>query len=222
MEKQTLAILHQRKQVCLSQLTRAFNLAENPACRLERKSHKQKQFLFPVMVKTIKFEIVKKRGRVEIRRYPRIIIAKVGNYENDSFGLIFHFISGQNRQKTKLKMTAPVFSQEIKMTTPVISDFSGSGYMAFVMPAEFVLATTPEPLDNRVKIEEVPERYVAALRFSGSWSESNFDAKTRELLQELAQAKIKTNGNVFSMLYNPPFTPWFLRRNEVAIEVELG
>jgi hypothetical protein len=100
-------------------------------------------------------------------------------------------------------MTAPVLSQEIKMTTPVISDFSGSGYMAFVMPAEFVLETTPEPLDDRVKIEEVPEMYVAALRFSGSWSEANFDAKARELLEELAKAKIKTKGNVFSMLYNP-------------------
>jgi hypothetical protein len=172
------------------------------------------------MVKTIKYEIVKRRGRVEIRCYPRIIIAKVSNHENDSFGLLFRFISGQNRQKAKVKMKAPVLSQEIKMTTPVISDFSGSGYMAFVMPAEFVLATTPEPLDDRVKIEEVPEMYVAALRFSGSWSEANFDAKARELLEELAKAKIKTKGNVFSMLYNPPFTPWFLRRNEVAIEVE--
>ena len=172
------------------------------------------------MVKSMKYEIVKKTGKVEIRRYPSTIIAKVSNCENDSFGLLFRFISGQNREKAKVKMTAPVFSQEIKMTTPVISDFSGSGYMAFVMPAEFVLETTPEPLDNRVKIEVVPERYVAALRFSGSWSEANFVAKTRELLEELAEAKVKAKDNVFSMLYNPPFTPWFLRRNEVAIEVE--
>jgi hypothetical protein len=30
---------------------------------------------------------------------------------------------------------------------------------------------------------------------------------------------LKTIGNIFTMLYNPPFTPSFLRRNEVAIEV---
>jgi len=119
-----------------------------------------------------------------------------------------------------VKMTAPVVSQEIKMTAPVLSDFSGSGYMAFVMPSEFNLETTPEPADSRVKIEEVPARIVGVLRFSGSWSEDHFREKTKELLQEIADAKIKTKGSVFTMLYNPPFTPSFLRRNEVAIEVE--
>jgi hypothetical protein len=38
--------------------------------------------------------------------------------------------------------------------------------------------------------------------------------------RELATAKVKPKGNVFAMLYNAPFTPWFMRRNEVAIEVE--
>lgn len=175
------------------------------------------------MVETAKYEVLKKLERVEIRRYPRIVLAKVGNYETDSFGLLFRFISGDNKAKEKVKMTAPVVSQdasqEIKMTSPVLSEFSNEGYMAFVMPSEFSLETTPEPLDNRVKIEELPDRVVAVLRFSGSWSEKNFEAKTKELLDELAKAKIRTRGRVFSMLYNPPFIPGFLRRNEVAIEV---
>jgi hypothetical protein len=172
------------------------------------------------MVETIKYEIVRKLNKVEIRRYPKIVTARVSNFEDDSFGLLFRFISGQNKQKTKVKMTAPVVSQEIKMTAPVLSDFSGSGYMAFVMPSEFSLETTPEPLDSRVKIDEVPARLVAVLRFSGSWSEAHFEEKTKELLEELRNARVKTKGSVFTMLYNPPFTPGFLRRNEVAIEVE--
>ena len=176
------------------------------------------------MVQTIKYEIIRKIGKVEIRRYPEIVIAKVSNYESDSFGLLFRFISGDNKTKEKVKMTSPVVeqaaSQEIKMTSPVLSDFSNEGYMAFVMPSEFSLETTPEPLDSHVKIEEVPARTVAVLRFSGSWSEKHFEAKTKELLDELAGAKIETRGSVFTMLYNPPFIPGFLRRNEVAIETE--
>ena len=172
------------------------------------------------MVETVKYEVIKKLNRVEIRRYPKIVIARVSNFEDDSFGLLYRFISGQNRQKAKVKMTAPVVSQEIKMTAPVFSDFSGSGYMAFVLPSEFSPETTPEPLDSRVKIEEVPARLVAVLRFSGSWSEAHFEEKTKELLDELENEKIETKGGVFTMLYNPPFTPSFLRRNEVAIEVE--
>jgi len=176
------------------------------------------------MVQTIKYEIEKKINQIEIRRYPKITVAKVDNNELDSFGLLFRFISGENIQKKKVKMTSPVVSQEpsqeIKMTSPVLTDFSDEGYMAFVMPQEFNLEDIPQPLDNRVKIEEVPGRIVAVLRFSGSWSEDRFEAKRKELLEELARAKIKPKGDVFTMLYNPPFTPSFLRRNEVAIEVE--
>ncbi len=176
------------------------------------------------MVQSVKYEVLRKLGNVEIRRYPKIVIAKASNVEPDNFGLLFRFISGNNKQRAKVKMTAPVVSQdtsqEIKMTSPVLSEFSSQGYMAFVMPSELNLETTPLPLDSSVKIEEVPSRLVAVLRFSGSWSEAHFEEKKQELLQELVNARIKTKGRVFSMLYNPPFTPSFLRRNEVAIEVE--
>jgi hypothetical protein len=114
-------------------------------------------------------------------------------------------------------MTATVVSQQIEMTSPV---FSETDTMAFVMPAEFTLETTPEPLDNRVKIAEIPERLVAALRFSGRWKETHFEKEKQELFEELANAKIKAKGGVFTMLYNPPFIPGFLRRNEVAVEIE--
>ncbi len=176
------------------------------------------------MVQTIKYEVVRKLAKVEVRRYPEIVLAKVSNVEADSFGLLFRYISGNNIKKEKVKMTTPVMSkdtsQEIKMTSPVLSEFSTDGYMAFVMPSEFNLETAPLPMDNRIKIEQIPPRLVAALRFSGSWSEVHLKEKTKELLEELATAKVKARGSVFTMLYNPPFTPSFLRRNEVAIEVE--
>jgi SOUL heme-binding protein len=64
------------------------------------------------MVQTIKYEIIRKLEKVEIRRYPEIVIAKVSNYESDSFGLLFRFISGNNKTKEKVKMTAPVVEQD--------------------------------------------------------------------------------------------------------------
>ena len=176
------------------------------------------------MVQSVKYEVIRKLENVEIRRYPKMVIAKVSNYESDSFGLLFRFITGNNIQKEKLKMTTPVvsqdYSQEIRMTSPVLSEFSSEGYMAFVMPSELNLETTPAPVDSRVRIEEIPSRTIAVLRFSGSWSEAHFEKETKQLLKELTEAKIKTKGGVFTMLYNPPFTPSFLRRNEVATEVQ--
>jgi len=168
------------------------------------------------VVETIKYEVIRSVGKIEIRLYPKVVIARVDDPNVDAFGLLYDFITGANVQKAKVKMTAPVVSQEIAMTSPVLSQ---TGTMAFVMPAKLSLETTPQPTDDRVEISEIPSRKVAVLRFSGGWSEHRFEEETNELLQELAKAKIQTKGNVFSMLYNPPFTPGFLRRNEVAVEI---
>ena len=170
------------------------------------------------MVDAAKYEVLKKIGKIEIRRYPSLVTARVDGYGDGGFNLLFSFISGNNRQKSDIAMTAPVVSEKIAMTAPVLSE---KGAIAFIMPEGFKLETTPEPLDDRVKILEVPERVVAALRFSGRWSNSIFQKKTEELLAEIEKAGLKVASQVFSMRYNGPFTPWFLRRNEVAAEVEL-
>jgi hypothetical protein len=159
------------------------------------------------MVEQTKYEVLREINNIEIRRYPSLVIAKVDGYGDGGFNLIFNFITGNNRQKSQIAMTAPVLSE--------------SDSIGFVMPEGLTLETTPEPLDERVKIVEIPERVVAALKFSGRWSNSIFKKKSKELLKELIkEAGIKTVGQVFTMRYNGPFTPWFMRRNEVAIEVE--
>jgi hypothetical protein len=169
------------------------------------------------MVEQAKYEILKKIGKIEIRRYPRLVIARVDGYGDGGFNLLFRFITGNNRQKSDIVMTAPVVSEEIAMTAPVLSE---KGSIAFIMPEGYTMETTPEPLDDRVKIVEVPERVVAALKFSGRWSNSIFKKKTKELLVEIENARLKVAGQVFSMRYNKPFTPWFLRRNEVAVPID--
>ncbi len=69
------------------------------------------------MVEQIKYEVVKKRGQIEIRRYPRLVIARVDGYGDDGFNNLFQYISGNNRQKTRLVMTAPVVTGIIVPTS---------------------------------------------------------------------------------------------------------
>jgi len=170
------------------------------------------------MVEQAKYEVLKKINTIEIRRYPRLVIARVDGYGDGGFNFLFNFITGNNKQKASVKMTAPVVSEQIAMTAPVLSEPNS---LAFIMPKEYTLETTPEPLDDRVQIVEVPERIVAALRFSGRWSESIFNKKALKLIEELKKEGVKTIGKVFSMRYNGPFTPWPLRRNEVAVPVSI-
>jgi effector-binding domain-containing protein len=169
------------------------------------------------MVEQARYKVLKRIGKIEIRRYPRLVIARVEGYGDGGFNILFRFITGNNRQKSDIAMTAPVVSEQIAMTAPVLSE---TGSIAFIMPEGYTIETTPEPLDERVKIVEIPERIVAALRFSGRWSDSILKKKSEELLKELTAAGIKTVGQVFSMRYNAPYTPWFMRRNEVAVAVD--
>ena len=171
------------------------------------------------MVEQAKYEVLKQINNVEIRRYATLVIARVNGYGDGGFNLLFNFITGNNRQKSKIAMTAPVVSEQIAMTAPVLSESDSIG---FVMPEGFTIETTPEPLDDRVKIVEIPERVVAALRFSGRWSNSIFKKKSNIMLEELKKAGIKTVGQVFTMRYDGPFTPWFMRRNEGTVAIEFS
>jgi hypothetical protein len=170
------------------------------------------------LVETLSYEVARKLDGVEIRRYPLTVAARVDGYGDSGFNLLFRFISGQNSQRSKVAMTAPVVSEKIAMTAPVLSE---RGSISFVMPEGYTKETTPQPLDERVKIVEYPPRYLAALRFSGRWTDRAFQAGSKEMLNELQKAGIEPIGVPFSMRYNAPFTPWFMRRNEVAVEVSL-
>lgn len=158
------------------------------------------------MVKEIQYKVVKRLDKVEIRHYNKLIIAKVEGYGDNGFNFLFNYISGDNTAENSVEMTAPVLSEK--------------DWIAFVIPEEYTLSTTPKPKDDRIKIQQIPERYVATLRFTGRYKPSNFEEKAEQLLKELKKENIETRGKVFVMRYSSPFKPWFLRRNEVATEVD--
>ena len=83
------------------------------------------------MVEQARYKILRRIGKVEIRSYPTLVIARVDGYGDAGFNILFSFITGNNRQKSNVKMTAPVLSQKIAMTAPVLSETSS---LAFIMP----------------------------------------------------------------------------------------
>jgi hypothetical protein len=138
--------------------------------------------------------------------------------ENEAFGFLFQYISGDNRTKQEIRMTAPVItSQKIEMTTPVIST---SNCMAFILPFRYSLKTAPEPLNPNIRLKQIDERKLAVIRFRGRTMESDVTKKTKLLLATLNKKNIKTDGTPFLMRYNPPFIPGFLRRNEIGIKIK--
>ena len=167
---------------------------------------------------TIPYSIKGTAGEIEFRQYPSLVLATADNSQNDAgFNLLLAYISGNNKARDKIPMTAPVItSQKIPMTSPVVSDATS---MSFVMPAGKTQEETPDPLDSRVRIVTLPAREVAVIRFTGYASPGDVDAVTLRLQDGLKKAEIETVGQSFLMRYDTPWTPAFLRRNEVAIEI---
>lgn len=170
------------------------------------------------MVETVKFDVLRKIGDVEIRQYPEILLATVTGIEDDSsFGILFNYISGQNRSRKKVPMTSPVISSEkISMTAPVISN---GRFFTFVLPGNYTPETVPKPDDPRINIHIQPARTFAVLRFSGRTNQVAVERESGKLLKSLSDNRILTRGDIFLMRYNSPFAPGFMRRNEVGIEI---
>ena len=142
---------------------------------------------------------------------------------NVAFGPLFGYISGKNLAQQEIAMTAPVTQsrgEKIAMTAPVSQVADGRAFLvAFMLPSTYTLATAPKPLDPTIQIREVPAQVVACWRYSGRWTVANY-RQNETLLRERIKARgLVARGDATLARYNPPFTPWFLRRNEVLIPV---
>ena len=182
-------------------------------------------------------ELIARYTHFELRQYESYIVAETvvaGDFKevgNRGFRILFGYISGENRNALEIPMTAPVRqkpsdedSTKIAMTAPVVQSPAPRGdntyTIGFIMPSSFTLATLPEPLDPRISIREINGKRIAARTYKGSWSEQRYRDNEIRLLQSVkAEGLVKTGEPVFAR-YNSPFTLWFLRRNEVLVEVQ--
>jgi hypothetical protein len=184
-----------------------------------------------VGIEKAKYEVVDRQGKFEIRQYrPQIVAETVVESDFDdaanvAFRRLFDYISGENRKKESIAMTAPVSqkggSQKIAMTAPVNQQRSEGNYsVTFLMPSKYTMETLPEPLDPAVKLREIAARKIAAIRYSGSWSRKRYEANKALLEEFIAMKGLRITGQDIFARYDPPFQLWFLRRNEVLIPVE--
>ena len=89
----------------------------------------------------------------------------------------------------------------------------------FVMPANYTMDTLPRPNNDAVKLEKVPGKRFAVIRFSGMAGEASLKDHTDELNAFMKDKKLNALSPPTYAFFNPPWTLPFLRRNEVMIEV---
>ena len=182
------------------------------------------------------YETVEVFGDFELRRYAPLIHAEVevdasfGQAGSRAFPILARYIGGENQSAQNVAMTAPVMQaasgERIAMTAPVnqapASDGNDRYVVSFVMPAKYTLDTVPRPTDPRIRLRAADSRLVAARRYSGRWTQRRYAEEEQRLLKAVAAAGLEVTGSPEYARYNPPWMPWFLRRNEVLVEVAAG
>ena len=156
------------------------------------------------------YSVTLKDGDYELRDYPELTVvetsmADANAGENSGFRKLFGYITGANQNQESIAMTTPVF----------ISDDRRK--MAFVLPTKSASGQISAPLDPSLSIKKIPAGRFAVLRFSGGRSSAQETQSLSLLRTWTAKKGLTAAGSPIYGYFDPPWTPGFLRRNEVML-----
>ncbi len=164
-----------------------------------------------------KYELVSAHENFEIRLYQEVIQARVSRKiverltPTNNFRIIAGYIFGNNKSNEKISMTAPVEMWHDNLTMN----------MAFTMPSKYAITELPEPNDSLVEIMKVPERLIAAMRFSGFYGSKKVNKLAQRLKKLLIKENFQPHGDHILAVYDPPTKLPFFRRNEILIPIKV-
>lgn len=182
------------------------------------------------------YSVIENEGKMEVRHYEELLLVSTpisddGEDQNAAFRRLFNYISGANRNQSKIPMTAPVVTGEasesgekIAMTAPVFmgrEESVGSRVMSFVLPGEFSMDTVPVPNNPDVFLSKTSDLTVAVIRFNGLLWDRNIRTNREKLETWIAGRDFRVVGAVKTAGYNPPWTLPSLRRNEILVPIDI-
>ena len=178
------------------------------------------------------YSVVRTHSGFEVRDYAPYVVAEVtvpgpeAEAGNQGFRILAAYIFGKNAGDQSIAMTVPVTQVaepvKIAMTAPVTQNASGDGagfVIRFTMPATYTLATLPKPLDEKIRLVAQPAARYAVLRFTGFWTQANYDKHLLQLQTLMTEQGQTPLGDPVYARYDPPYVPWFWRRNEIWMPV---
>jgi hypothetical protein len=190
-------------------------------------------YLPTMNIKTPAYTVMERKRGYEIRQYAPYVIAETHQKgrgqgqgpPSGGFNELFRYISGENISRSKIPMTAPVLKGtegwKIPMTAPVVKEGEGGAEtIAFVMPPGLTIEELPRPKSLAVHLRAVPAHVAAAVTFSDYATDVAIREHTESLLDALQREGLTVRSAPRIALYNPPWTPPFMRKNEILIEID--
>lgn len=174
------------------------------------------------MTEKLAYRVVESFPDFELREYQPFYLIEIdqpGDWlraGNMAFRPLVGYISGENAQRQKFAMTAPVLQ-----TAP--QDASGAAAakhtVAFVLPAS-ARGEVPVASDPRIRVVENPGGLYAAAKFRGSWSEPMFNERALALTAAAEHAGLTCVASPLTARYDGPWKPGFAKHNEVMVAVK--
>ena len=177
------------------------------------------------------YQVVRTIDAVELRRYAPYVVAEVvlataaDDAGSQAFPILAGYIFGKNTGEKKFAMTAPVTQTAVPlrmdMTAPVTQvGVAGGQKVQFVLPKGVSAASAPAPIDPLVQLRDVPPLKMAVIRYTGFWTDANYNEHLNLLKEALRSADLHASGPPLYSRYDPPWTPWFMRRNEIWLPLD--
>ncbi|CAG9466765.1 unnamed protein product [Pedinophyceae sp. YPF-701] len=174
-------------------------------------------------LETPDYTVLRRAQEYEIRQYKPFMVAETemqggieGLSRGGGFNTLASYIFGEgNASNTKMEMTTPVY------TTP--GEGGSGGTMSFVIEGKYGddEDALPKPTDaERVVVRRQDMGLVAAVRFPGLPLDFEVKDNERKLRKALERDGIKAWDGYRLAQYNDPFTPPFLKRNEILINLD--
>ena len=159
------------------------------------------------MYESPEFKLIKKIGNLEWRKYQdffTVAIHEPSLQGYSGFGYLFNYISGNNHQGVKMKMTVPVIND--------LDEKEKS--MEFVIP-KIHTHDIPQPVYQQMKIKHYPSQMVIVYTFSGYIPKEKMEDITNKMKDFAAKEHLIPSGDLKIARYNGPYTLPFLRHNEI-------
>lgn len=161
-----------------------------------------------------RFEVLSKDGDFEVRLYAPHVIAsytKRATYKravNEGYIRLERYFTGENSGPEPMPIAPPI----------MVRDDGAEGWTTIlVLPPEYRVETAPRPNDQRVRVVELPERRVAAVRFKGKLGERVMREQVARLKAWLEARGLAHRGDFTMASYDPPWKISSLRRAAILV-----
>ncbi len=172
------------------------------------------------------YQVTRREPGFEIRRYAARMVAETVVSDRHpkaataGFRRLANYLLGENEGRRTGSADEIGKPMTLLMGAPYVQISADNGQLLqFPLPRRLQQGSVPVPRDEKVLIRALRPRRVAVIRYTGVWTEPRFSLHLGQLQNALRASGLAWTGAPEWARYDPPWKPWFVRRNEIWLQL---